>query len=220
VELVDYYQEDCPTVVVKLNPALSASQNAQKYYKEYRKARTAEVKLQEQIQLGMEELEYVDSVFYALTEARTEQDLGEIRAELAEQGYLRQQQKDGKKKNTLKTGEPLKVVTEDGFTILIGRNNKQNDKLTLKDAKNNDYWFHTKNIHGSHVILVTEGRDPSPEAMSEAARLAALHSKAKDSSQVPVDYTRVRYVSKPQGAKPGMVIYVNYKTIYTNPTAN
>lgn len=216
VELMNYYEEGCPMVSVKLNPALSASQNAQKYYKEYRKAKTAEVKLKEQIELGIKELEYVDSVFYALTEAETEQDLNEIRAELAEQGYVKHP-KDGKKKKAPVTGKPLKVETEDGFTILVGRNNKQNDKLTMKDASNNDYWFHTKNIHGSHVILVTEGREPSEKAMEEAARLAAMHSKAKDSSQVPVDYTKVRNVSKPQGAKPGMVIYVNYKTVYINP---
>lgn len=217
VELMNYYEEGSPTVTIQLNPALSASQNAQKLYKEYRKAKTAEVKLQEQIELGRKELEYVDSVFYALTEAETEQDLSEIRSELMEQGYVRAP-KGGKKAKAPSAGKPLKVETPDGFTILVGRNNKQNDKLTLKDAGKNDYWFHTKNIHGSHVILVTEGREPSAEAMEAAALLAARHSKAKDSSQVPVDYTRARHVSKPQGAKPGMVIYVNYKTMYVNPS--
>ena len=102
--------------------------------------------------------------------------------------------------------------------MLVGRNNRQNDKLTLKLANNNDVWFHVKNIPGSHTVLVTDGRSPTPTAMEEAAVLAAQHSKAKGSGQVPVDYTQVRHVSKPQGSRPGMVIYVNYKTIYVNPT--
>ena len=169
----------------------------------------------ELIKEGETELQYIESVFYSLTEAETEQDLGEIRTELAEQGYIKKQQKNAKNKPD-PIGKPLKFTTEDGFTILVGRNNKQNDKLTLKDARNSDYWFHTKNIHGSHVILVTEGREPTEEAMFEACKLAAKHSKAKESSQIPVDYCLVKHVSKPQGSKPGMVIYVNYKTAYVN----
>lgn len=216
VELMNYYDESCPMLMVKLNPAWTASQNAQKYYKDYRKAKTAEIKLNEQIELGTKELQYVDSVFYALTEAKTEQDLAEIRAELAEQGYIRLQ-KGKKSAKAQALGKPLKFETSDGFTVLVGRNNRQNDKLTLKDSNNNDIWFHTKNIPGSHTILVTEGKEPTDAAMTEAAALAAKHSKAKSSSQIPVDYTKVRHVSKPQGSKPGMVIYVNYKTIYVNP---
>ena len=216
VELMNYYEEDYPMVTIKLNPAWSASQNAQKYYEDYRKAKTAEIKLQEQIDLGLKELQYIETVFYALTQAKTEQDLSEIRAELSEQGYVKNR---GGKKNGKATalGKPLKFEVSDGFTVLVGRNNRQNDKLTLKDASNNDIWFHTKNIPGSHVILVTDGREPTDKAMTEAAILAAKHSRAKDSSQIPVDYAKVRHVSKPQGAKPGMVIYVNYKTIYVNP---
>ena len=112
---------------------------------------------------------------------------------------------------------PLKFKTSDGFTVLVGRNNRQNDKLTTKDANNNDIWFHTKNIPGSHTVLVTDGKAPTETAMEEAAVLAAQHSRAKDSAQVPVDYTQIRYVSKPQGAKPGMVIYVSYQTAYVTP---
>ncbi len=111
----------------------------------------------------------------------------------------------------------MSFTTEDGFTVLVGRNNRQNDRLTMKLANNNDIWFHTKNIPGSHTVLVTEGRAPTPQAMEEAAKLAARHSKAKDSAQVPVDYTQVRHVSKPQGARPGMVVYVNYKTLFVDP---
>lgn len=215
VDLPDFYQEDQPLVHIKLDPALTPSQNAQKYYKEYRKAKTAEEKLTEQIDLAGKELEYLESVLDALARAETERDLSEIRGELAEQGYLRVHR--NKKEKPAAVSAPLRFTTSDGFTVLVGRNNRQNDKLTLKTANNNDIWFHTKNIPGSHTVLVTEGKAPTETAMEEAAKLAALHSRAKDSAQVPVDYTQIRNVSKPQGAKPGMVIYVNYKTIYVTP---
>ena len=215
VDLPDFYQEGSPLVHIKLDPALTPSQNAQKYYKEYRKAKTAEEKLTEQIELAGKELEYLESVLDALVRAETERDLAEIRAELQEQGYLRKLR--SKKEKPAAVSAPMKFTTSDGFTVLVGRNNRQNDRLTLKTANNNDIWFHTKNIPGSHTVLVTQGREPTETAMEEAALLAAQHSRAKDSSQVPVDYTQIRYVSKPQGAKPGMVIYVNYKTLYVTP---
>lgn len=215
VEIPDFYQEGSPLVRIKLDPALTPSQNAQKYYKEYRKAKTAEEKLTEQIELAGKELEYLESVLDALARAETERDLAEIRAELQEQGYLRKLR--SKKEKPAAVSAPMKFTTSDGFTVLVGRNNRQNDRLTLKTANNNDIWFHTKNIPGSHTVLVTQGREPTETAMEEAALLAAQHSRAKDSSQVPVDYTQIRYVSKPQGAKPGMVIYVNYKTLYVTP---
>lgn len=215
VDLPDFYQENQPLVHIKLDPALTPSQNAQKYYKEYRKAKTAEEKLTEQIDLAGKELEYLESVLDALARAETERDLSEIRGELAEQGYLRVHR--NKKEKPAAVSAPMRFTTSDGFTVLVGRNNRQNDKLTLKTANNNDIWFHTKNIPGSHTVLVTEGKAPTETAMEEAAKLAALHSRAKDSAQVPVDYTQIRNVSKPQGAKPGMVIYVNYKTIYVTP---
>lgn len=215
VEIPDFYQEGSPLVRIKLDPALTPSQNAQKYYKEYRKAKTAEEKLTEQIELAGKELEYLESVLDALARAETERDLAEIRAELQEQGYLRKLR--SKKEKPAAVSAPMKFTTSDGFMVLVGRNNRQNDRLTLKTANNNDIWFHTKNIPGSHTVLVTQGREPTETAMEEAALLAAQHSRAKDSSQVPVDYTQIRYVSKPQGAKPGMVIYVNYKTLYVTP---
>ena len=215
VDLPDFYQEGSPLVHIKLDPAMTPSQNAQKYYKEYRKAKTAEEKLTEQIELAGKELEYLESVLDALVRAETERDLAEIRAELQEQGYLRKLR--SKKEKPAAVSAPMKFTTSDGFTVLVGRNNRQNDRLTLKTANNNDIWFHTKNIPGSHTVLVTQGREPTETAMEEAALLAAQHSRAKDSSQVPVDYTQIRYVSKPQGAKPGMVIYVNYKTLYVTP---
>lgn len=217
VKLQNFYDENLAELEIALDPALTPQQNAQKYYKNYRKAKTAEEKLTEQIGLAQTELTYIDSVFESLALAENERDLNEIRAELAEQGYVRC--KAGKKNQKQPAlSAPLKFKTSDGFTVLVGRNNRQNDKLTMKDANNNDIWFHTKNIPGSHTVLVTDGKAPTETAMEEAAVLAAQHSRAKDSAQVPVDYTQIRYVSKPQGAKPGMVIYVQYKTVYVDPT--
>lgn len=217
VRLQNFYDENLAEIEIRLDPALTPQQNAQKYYKAYRKAKTAEEKLTEQIALAKTELAYIDSVFESLALAESERDLNEIRAELAEQGYVRRQ-RGRKNQKAAPLSAPLKFTTRDGFTVLVGRNNRQNDKLTMKDANNNDIWFHTKNIPGSHTVLVTDGRTPTEAAMEEAAVLAARHSRAKDSAQVPVDYTQIRYVSKPQGAKPGMVIYVNYKTIFVDPT--
>lgn len=217
VKLQNFYDENLAELEIALDPALTPQQNAQKYYKNYRKAKTAEEKLTEQIGLAQTELTYIDSVFESLALAENERDLNEIRAELAEQGYVRRR---AGKKNQKQPAlfAPLKFKTSDGFTVLVGRNNRQNDKLTMKDANNNDIWFHTKNIPGSHTVLVTDGKAPTETAMEEAAVLAAQHSRAKDSAQVPVDYTQIRYVSKPQSAKPGMVIYVQYKTVYVDPT--
>lgn len=214
VELENFYEDSQPLVKIKLDPVLTPAQNAQKYYKAYHKARTAEEMLNVQISQAQQELDYLESVFDELSRAATEQDLMEIRAELTEQGYIRAQKEKRKQPASQK---PMEFRSSDGFRILVGRNNRQNDRLTLKDARNQDVWFHTKTIPGSHTILVTDGRTPTETAMTEAAMLAAFYSRGKDSSQVPVDYTQVRNVSKPQGAKPGMVIYVNYKTIYVTP---
>lgn len=214
-ELENFYEEGMPLVHITLDPLLTPNQNAQKYFKEYRKARTAEEKLTEQISQAEEELLYLDSVFEELSRAETERDLSEIREELMGQGYVRAPR--GKRQKAPASAAPWKFRSSDGFSILVGRNNRQNDKLTMKQASNNDIWFHTKNIPGSHTILVTEGREPTETAIREAAILAAWHSRGRDSSQVPVDYTQVRHVSKPNGAKPGMVIYVNNNTLYVTP---
>ncbi|HBC27708.1 MAG TPA: hypothetical protein DC013_09880 [Ruminococcaceae bacterium] len=213
-QLENFYDESLPAVRIRLDPLLTPSQNAQKYYKEYRKARTAEEKLTGQIEQARQELAYLDTVLEELSRARTERDLEEIRQELREQGYIRPQRG---KQRPLAASAPLEFSVPDGFRVLVGRNNRQNDRLTLKQADHNDIWFHTKNIPGSHTILVTDGREPTEAAVLAAAKLAAAHSRAKDSSRVPVDYTRVRHVSKPQGARPGMVIYVKYKTLYVTP---
>lgn len=217
VKLENFYDETMAKIEIKLNPAWSASQNAQKYYKDYRKAKTAEQKLKTQIQVAEEELAYIDTVFESLSLAKTEQDLMEIRAELIQEGYIKKSQ--GKKEKDISVSSPLKFTIKDDFTVLVGRNNRQNDKLTMKLAKKQDIWFHVKGYPGSHTVLITEGKTPDEEVMKQAAALAAKYSRANGLTQVPVDYTEIRHVTKPQGAKPGMVNYVNYKTIFVAPQA-
>lgn len=212
--LEDFYEPDCPTIHIALDVRLTPPQNAQKYYQAYKKACTAEKILTEQIAKGREELAYLDSVLDALSRAASENDLEQLRAELAEQGYLRLLRRKGK---PLKCLPPMEFTASDGTRILVGRNNRQNDQLTLKTANKNDIWLHTQNIPGSHVILETGGKEPSQKVLEEAAQLAAYHSKARDSAQVPVDYCAVRYVKKPAGSKPGMVIFSNQHTLYVKP---
>ncbi len=214
VAVENFYEEGCPQVEIKLDPRLTPSQNMQHYYAEYRKADTAEKILTEQIAKGEEELAYIDSVFDALTRTNGEDEVNELRIELAEQGYLRSAKLKGKPP---KSRPPLEFTSPDGFKILIGRNNKQNDMLTTKLADKTDIWLHTKNITGSHVIIRADGQEVPDDTVMYAARLAAFHSKAKNSSQVPVDYVPVRFVKKPSGAKPGMVIFTNNRTLYVTP---
>ncbi len=215
-DLINYFDPDCGTMRVPLDPALSPAGNAQKYYKDYRKARTAETVLAEQIAAGEKELQYIDTVFDALSRAESMQELSELREELAAGGYLRLQR--GRQKPPPPT-KPLAFRSDDGFLILVGRNNVQNDRLTTKTARGGDIWMHTKNIPGSHVLVVTEGRTPPESTLEQAAVLAATHSRAAGSAQVPVDYTEARHVKKPAGAKPGMVIYETNRTAYVTPDA-
>lgn len=200
---------------ISLDARLTPAQNAQKYYNEYRKLDTAEKKLTELIKKGGEELSYLDSVLDSVSRAESDSELSEIRRELREQGYLRAQKGDDRPSKKL--SEPLKFRSSEGFEILVGRNNRQNDILTLKTAKATDIWLHTKDIAGSHVIIRTNGLSPSEQTIFEAAMLAAFHSKGKSGSGVPVDYVAVKFVKKPAGAKPGMVIFANNKTLYVTP---
>ena len=215
-ELINYYDESCATVTVPLDPALSAAANAQRYYKEYRKAQTAEEILTQRIAQGEQELQYIDTVFDALSRAATVRELEELRRELEEAGYLRRQNRQGRQK-TPPPMQPMAFCSDDGFPILVGRNNTENDRLTLRTAKGCDIWLHTKNVPGSHVIVVTDGRPAPDRTLEQAAVLAATYSKAAASVQVPVDYTAARYVKKPAGARPGMVIYTDNHTAYVNP---
>lgn len=214
IDVENYYDPDGKTLRIKLNPAVSPAANAQKYYKEYQKEKNAERFLAEQIQKGETELEYLESVIDEVGRAQTERELSQIREELEQQGYLRKQNGKRQKQVSLPF---LEFESSDGFKILVGRNNLQNDRLTLKTASKTDMWLHTKDIHGSHVIIRADGREISDTAITEAASLAAYHSKARNSSKVPVDFTLVKHVSKPNGAMPGMVIYVNNRTVYVEP---
>lgn len=205
------FSEAQETLEIPLDARLSPSKNAQRYYTEYRKASTAEQKLRELIASGKHELEYLDSVLSQLRRVPTGDDLEGIRQELAAQGLIHGDR--GKKARPVRLA-PLRFRSSDGFVILCGRNNLQNDQLTLREAKNYDLWLHTQKIHGSHVILISEpDREFSPTAIEEAAVIAAVHSDAAEQVKVPVDYTPVKYVKKPNGARPGMVVYETYQTL-------
>ena len=215
VTVENFYDEDNAPITIKLNPTISPAMNAQRFYKEYNKAKTRETMLTEQIEKALSELSYIESVQDELSRCESEAELSAIREELTEQGYIKASK--GSSKRREKPLPPIEYKSSDGFRILVGRNNRQNDRLTLRTAGKNDIWLHTKGIHGTHVIIVAEGREITDTAVLEAARIAAYHSKGRDSSQVPVDYTRVKNVSKPSGALPGKVIYVNYNTVYVTP---
>lgn len=208
-ETVDYYDEECPTVTVELDERLTPAQNAQKMYKLYNKAKKAKEVLTEQIKLWEAELVYLDSVKEFLSRAETEEDLAEIRDELYRSGYA-SRMKGYKPPKQIKA-RPMRFTTTDGKQLLVGRNNIQNDQLTFRMAEKDDIWFHVKGIPGSHVILVTEGEEPTDRDYTEAAGIAAYFSKAT-ADFVEVDYTRVKNIKKPQGSKPG---FVTYKTNYT-----
>lgn len=214
VDAVNYYDPECSTVRIPLDVALSPQGNAQKYFKEYKKASTAAGMLQELIGKAEDDLVYIDSVYDALTRATTASELDSIRDELCETGYAKRAQKNNRKPQK---GIPIKYVSTDGFVILAGKNNRMNDELTLKTAAKNDYWLHTKNIPGSHVIIVCNEQTPPDSTLEQAAIIAAVNSKAANSSSVPVECTKARYVKKPSGSKPGMVIYTNNQTFYVNP---
>lgn len=207
-ELADY--ENGGTIKVKLDKRLSPSKNAERYYKKYAKMKRAEAALTEQIAQTEKELNYIESVADLISRLSTAEDFEEMKDELSASGYLKGRRTKGVKKQKTK---PLKFVTSGGFTVKVGKNNVQNDALTF-GADKNDYWFHVKNIPGSHTVLYTEGGVPSDEDLTEAATIAAKHSKATEGSIVAVDYTQARYVKKPPHSKPGYVTYDKYKTAY------
>lgn len=216
VEVENFYEEGSPITRIALDPSITPAQNAQRFYKAYAKAKTAQQMLTIQIEKAQQELSYMMSVDDFLNRAQSDTELSQIRLELVEQGYIKEHKNS--KQKAPKALPPLEFKTSDNFIVLVGRNNKQNDMLTLKTAAKTDIWLHTKNIPGSHAIILSEGKQVSDTAIVEAAQICAYHSKAKDSAQVPVDYTLVKNVSKPSGAKPGKVIYVNYNTVYVTPS--
>lgn len=212
-DLQNYYDEN-KTVRIPADVTLSPAQNAQKYYKEYRKKQIAETKLTDFIAQARQEAEYLDSVIDSLSRAETDSEISAIRTELAETGFLKRKSFKSKNEKALK---PMEYESTEGFKIFVGRNNVMNDKLTLKTAKNYDLWFHVKDTAGSHVLVQNDGREFTDKVIREAALLASYNSKAGHSSNVPVDYTIIKNVKKPVGAKPGMVIYDDYKTEFVTP---
>lgn len=211
----NYYDENCADMDIPLDVRLSPQENAARYFKQYSKAKTAEKYLTAQLQKGREELQYLESVLQELSQAESEQDFNDIRTELTDGGYIRQRGK--KQPGFQRASRPREFRTSAGLRVLVGRNNRQNDRLTTRDADKRDIWLHTQKIHGSHVILCTGGEEPDAQSLLEAASLAAYFSQAQDGAKVPVDYTPVKFVKKPAGARPGMVVYTTCQTLLADP---
>ncbi len=212
----NYYDPQGGEIDIPLDPRKSPQQNAAMYYKKYTKAKTAQEMLTLQLEKGERERDYLDSVLDAVSRAEGDRDLEEIRQELVETGYLRRRAK-AKDRMKRPATKPLEFRSSAGLRISVGRNNLQNDRLTTKLAGKYDYWFHTQKIHGAHVILWAEGQRPDDQSLHEAACLAAWFSQGREGKKIPVDYTPVKYVKKPAGARPGMVVYTTYQTAYVDP---
>lgn len=217
IELENFYDASLKKVKIKLDPKISPNQNAQKYYKKYNKLKNAYHLLKEHIKKNEDEKKYLEQVLLNIENCTNLTEVNEIREELSEEGFIKKSNKR-LKSNKNNSSKPKHFISSDGFDIYVGKNNKQNDYLTLKLSDKEDIWLHTKNIPGSHVIIKSNNSEISKNAILEGALLAAYFSKAKMSSNVPVDYTKRKYVRKPNGAKPGMVIYDNNNTIYVTPS--
>ncbi len=215
VEVTNYY--DGSTLTIPLDVKLSPSKNAQHYFKKYGKSKTAIKEKQIQLDENEAEIKYLESVLSFLENTDDVAEIESIRAELVETGYVRRRRQAGGFKEKKYKPAPYRYTLSNGMSVLVGRNNKENDILTFKTAGNKDLWLHTKDIPGSHVIVQSGGVELDEEAVWEAAAIAAYHSKARTSENVPVDYVQIKYVKKPAGAKPGMVIFTNNRTVYVNP---
>ena len=215
VTVEDFYQEGSPEVTVPLDPRKSPQQNAARYYKQYTKKKTAREHLTALIRENETEAEYLASIAAELDRAQSQTDLDVIRQELVQAGYVKEPRSRGKRRE--KTAQPMRFVTSSGLEVLVGRNNLQNDELTLRTARRTDLWLHAQKIHGSHVILRCEGTEPDEKSVYEAACLAAFYSEAGQAGHVAVDATLARFVKKPKGARPGMVIYTDQRTIVAEP---
>ncbi|MFI3175399.1 MAG: NFACT family protein, partial [Bacillota bacterium] len=215
---IDFYKEDTPMIEITLDATKSPSENAQKYFANYNKAKRTLVALEVQEKQNEEELQYLESVLNALESARDLADLAEIRNELVESGFLK---KVIVKKGAMKQqkAKPMHYISSDGFHMYVGKSNLQNDELTLRFAQSTDIWLHTKEIPGSHVIIATNGTGTVPDTtLTEAGTLAAFFSRSRQGSMVPVDYTLRKNIKKPNGSKPGMVIYLTNQTMYITPS--
>ena len=218
VEVANFYNPNYSNIRIALNKNLTPSENAQKYFKKYNKLKTAKIELTSQIAICNEEIEYLENIMLGIENCENLEELDDIKDELIKLGYAKAPFRYKAKKDIDPTTKPNQFTSSDGFTILVGKNNKQNDYLTLRIADPEDLWMHTKNIPGSHVIIKCAGKEVPDNTLLEAATLAAYFSKARLSSQVPVDYTMKKNVKKPSGSKPGMVIYETNSTIYVTPT--
>lgn len=211
----DFYDEQMKVIDIPLSPVLSPQQNASRFYKDYTRMKNAEKELTHQLELGRQELTYLQSVLEELNRARTEGELEEIRQELQSGGYLRAD--SGKKKVRQGKLPPMCFTSTDGYPIYVGRNNRQNDELTFKSARKDDLWLHAQKVHGSHVIIACAGVMPPDNTVTQAAQLAACYAESGGGQNIPVDVTPVKQVKKPAGGKPGMVIYHTYRTVIVNP---
>ena len=215
LEAEDFYDEEMKTVQIPISPILSPQQNAAKFYKDYTRMKNAEKELTKQIDLGEQELKYLQSVLDELNRAQTEPELEEIRQELAAGGYVRLDA--ARKRMKQHKLSPMRFESTDGYPIYVGRNNRQNDELTFKLARKDDIWLHAQKVHGSHVIISCGGVKPPDDTITQAAQLAAYYSESTGGQNIPVDVTPVKQVKKLSGAKPGMVIYHTYNTVIVNP---
>jgi predicted ribosome quality control (RQC) complex YloA/Tae2 family protein len=215
VRAEDFYDENMNTVEIPLNPTLSPQQNAAKFYKDYTRMKNAEKELTRQLEIGREELRYLQSVLDELNRATSDQELEEIRQELQAGGYVKAD--SGKKRPKQGKLPPMRFVSTDGYPIYVGRNNRQNDELTFKLARKDDLWLHASNVHGSHVIISCGGATPPDDTVTQAAQLAAYYSESAGGQNIDVDATAVRQVKKVPSAKPGMVIYHTYRRVIVNP---
>ena len=215
VSCEDFYDEEMKPVDIPLSPILSPQQNAAKFYKDYTRMKNAEKELTHQISLGETELQYLKSVLEELNRAQTEAELEEIRRELQDGGYLRQE--SGKKRIRQEKLRSMAFTSTDGYPIYVGRNNRQNEELTFRTARKDDLWCHASKVHGSHVIIACGGTTPPDNTITQAAQLAAYYAETTGGRNVPVDVTTVKQVKKIPNGKPGMVIYHTYKTVIANP---
>ena len=215
VVVEDFYDENMASIEVALSPILSPQQNAAKYYKDYTRMKNAEKELTRQIEIGQQELQYLQSVLEELNRADTDSELEEIRQELQAGGYV----KADSAKRRMKQGKlpPLRFVSTDGYPIYVGRNNRQNDELTFKSARKDDLWLHASKVHGSHVIIACAGVTPPDDTVTQAAQLAAYYAETAGGQNIPVDVVPVKLVKKTPDRKPGMVIYHSHRTVVVNP---
>lgn len=211
LECENYYEDDCPLIKIELDPLKNPQENTARMFREYNKLKGAHHHLAILIEEGERRLDYLNSVLDTLERAQSEKDLSEIRRELVDTGFIKKLKNSGKAK--IKEQQPIRYMSDEGYEILVGRSNAQNDQLTTKISRRTDYWLHTQKIHGSHVIIRCDGLMPPDKTLEQAASLAAYHSQGRDGGKIPVDYTMVRNVKKPSGALPGKVLYTEYNTM-------